>query len=145
MNKKTIIYIAYIIAVVLIIAFSIFFIIRSRISNSNESVPLANQKFIITKYDDDFETKKTVEVSDKSNVKKLKKIFQTLSLEQDEESKYYAIRNDLKIEQESGIYIMIQTDFTDYCYYEDPSSETKLIIKTPDGLLELANNILSGN
>ena len=37
---------------------------------------------------------------------------------------------------------MIQLTLTEYCYYEDANSNTKLVIKMPEGLLEKVNNIL---
>ena len=40
---------------------------------------------------------------------------------------------------------MIQQDLNEYCYYEDANSNTKLVIKMPEGLLEKVNNILAEN
>ena len=40
---------------------------------------------------------------------------------------------------------MIQLDLPEYCYYEDADSNTKLVIKMPEGLLEKVNQILEKN
>ena len=138
MSKKTIIYIACGVAIALIIAFAVYFIINS---NKSENVENA-QKIIITKYNDNFETEKTIEITDKEQLKELSKICQNPSLEQDDTTPYLAIRNDIKVDLGNGKFFMIQEDLNEYCYYEDASSNTKLVIKMPEGLLDKINGML---
>lgn len=139
MSKKRMIYIFSIIAVVLIIAFVIYFIVTSNKSGSSKS----NSKITITKYNENFEVEKEIEITDKKQIKEISKICENPSLEQDDTSPYLAIRNDVKVDLENGKFFMIQLTLTEYCYYEDANSNTKLVIKMPSGLLELVNNILS--
>jgi len=138
MKKRTIIYIACAVAVTLIIAFAAYFIIKA---NKSETTNV-EQKIIITKYNDNFEAEKTVEITDKKQIKEINKICENPSLEQDDTSPYLAIRNDIKVDLGNGKFFMIQEDLNEYCYYEDANSNTKLVIKMPEGLLEKANEIL---
>ena len=138
MKKRTIIYIACGVAIALIIAFAVYFIINS---NKSENVENA-QKIIITKYNDNFETEKTIEITDKEQLKELSKICQNPSLEQDDTTPYLAIRNDIKVDLGNGTFFMIQEDLNEYCYYEDGTSNTKLVIKMPEGLLDKINGML---
>lgn len=139
MSKKTIIYIACAVAVALIIAFAVYFIIAANKSGNAEN----KQKIIITKYNSTFEEEKTVEITDKKQIKEINKICENPSLEQDDTTPYLAIRNDIKIDLGKGKLFIIQLDLPEYCYYED--SNTKLVIKMPVGLLEKVNNILAEN
>ena len=141
MSKKTVIYIACAVAVVLIIAIAVYFGATSKKSE----VLSQEQKIVITRYDEDFKVDKTIDVTDKKTVKEIEKISKNISLEQDEEAQYYAIRNDIKVYLGNDKFIMIQTDFDEYCYYEDSNSDTRLIIKTPEGLLDIINKILEDN
>ena len=141
MNKRTIIYIACGIALALIIAFAVYFVVKANKSGNVEN----EQKIVITKYDDNFEIEKTVEITDKKEIKEFNKTYGNPSLEQDDTSPYLAIRNDLKVDLGNGKFFMIQEDLNEYCYYEDAKSNTKLVIKMPEGLLEKINSILSGN
>ena len=138
MKKRTIIYIACIVAVALIIAFAVYFTINA---NKTEN-PNDEQKIVITKYNDNFEVEKTVEITDKKEIKEINKICENLSLEQDDTSPYLAIRNDIKLDLGHGNFFMIQEDLNEYCYYENASSNTKLVIKMPQGLLEKVNEFL---
>ena len=138
MKKRTIIYIACAVAIALIIALAVYFIINTNKSNNIEEL----QKIIITKYDNNFEVEKTIEITDKGQIKELSKICQNPSLEQDNTTPYLAIRNDIKIDLGNGAFFMIQEDLNEYCYYEDANSNTKLVIKMPQGLLEKANSVL---
>jgi len=141
MKKRTIIYIACGIAVALIIAFAIYFII-----NANKNGKVENeQKIIIEKYDENFNVEKTIEITDKKQIKEINKICETPSLEQDDTTLYLAIRNDVKLDLGNNKFFMIQLDLEDYCYYEDANSNTKLVIKMPEGLLEIANKLLQEN
>ena len=141
MSKKTVIYIACAVAVVLIIAIAVYFGATSKKSE----VLSQEQKIVITRYDEDFKVDKTIDVTDKKTVKEIEKISKNISLEQDEEAQYYAIRNDIKVDLGNDKFFMIQTDFDEYCYYEDSNSDTRLIIKTPEGLLDIINKILEDN
>lgn len=138
MKKRTIIYIACIVAIFLIIAFAVYFIINTNKSGNTES----EQKIVITRYNDKFEVEKTVEVTDKKQIKEINKICENPSLEQDDTTPYLAIRNDIKIDLGNGTFFMIQEDLTEYCYYENANSNIKLVIKMPEGLLEKVNEIL---
>ena len=40
---------------------------------------------------------------------------------------------------------MIQLGLDKYCYYEDANTDTQLVIKMPEGLLEKINDILAKN
>lgn len=138
MKKKTIIYIACAIAVALIVAFTIYFI-----ATVNKGRNVENSiKIVITKYDENFEVEKEIELTDKKQIKEMNKICENPSLEQDDTSPYLAIRNDIKLDLGNGNFFMIQEDLNEYCYYEDASSNTKLVIKMPEGLLEKVNDIL---
>jgi hypothetical protein len=138
MNKKTLIYIACAVAVVLITAFTIYFILTSNNPKSLESEP----KIIITKYNENFETEKVVEITDKKQMQEINKICENPSLKQDDTSPYLAIRNDVKVDLENGKFFMIQLTLTEYCYYEDANSNIKLVIKMPKGLIEKVNEVL---
>jgi len=138
MKKRTIIYIACAVAIAIIIAFAIYFAITT---NKSENTGV-QQKIVITKYNDNFEAEKTVEITDKKQIKEINKICENPSLEQDDTSPYLAIRNDIKVDLGNGKFFMIQEDLNEYCYYEDANSNTKLVIKMPEGLLEKANEIL---
>lgn len=138
MKKKTIIYIVCAVAVSLIIAFAIYFIATANKGGNIEP----DAKIIITKYDENFEVEKEVELTDKKQIKEINKICENPSLEQDDTSPYLAIRNDVKVDLGNGKFFMIQLTLTEYCYYEDANSNTKLVIKMPEGLLEKVNNIL---
>ena len=141
MKKRTIIYIACAVAIALIIAFVVFFVI-----NANKTANLeSEQKIIIEKYDDNFEIEKTIEITDKNQIKEINKTCKNPSLEQDDTSPNLAIRNDIKLDLGNGIFFMIQEDLNEYCYYEDANSDIKLVIKMPEGLLEKVNNILAEN
>lgn len=138
MNKKTIIYIASAVGVVLIIAFAIYFVVKTNNSGNLDS----EQKIIITKYDDNFEVEETIEITNKKQIKEINKICEKPSLEQDDTSTYLAIRNDVKLDLGNEKFFMLQLDIPEYCYYEDANSNTKLVIKMPEGLLEKVNGIL---
>ena len=139
MKKRTIIYIACAVAVALIIAFAVYFIINTNKSVNTES----EQKIVITKYSDNFEVEKTIEITDKKQIEEINKICENPSLEQDDTTPYLAIRNDIKIDLGNGKFFMIQEDLNEYCYYEDASSDTKLVIKMPEGLLDMIKNIIA--
>lgn len=137
MDKKTIIYISCLVALIIIIIFSIYFI---PLSNKTENL---NPKIVIEKYDENFEIEKTFQIIDKKQVNEIIKICETPSLEQDDTSQYLAIRNDVKIDLGNGKFFMMQLDLPEYCYYEN--GNINLVIKTPKGLLEKVNSfILNG-
>lgn len=138
MSKKNIIYIACAVAVAIIIAFAIYFAITANKSKN----PEVESKIIITKYNDNFEIEKTVEITDKKQIKEMNNIYGNPSLEQDDKSPYLAIKKDIKVDLGNGKMFMIQEYLKDYCYYEDADSNTKLVIKMPEGLLEKVNDIL---
>lgn len=132
MSKKTIIYIACAVAIVLIAALVIYFVV-AKSENSNS-------KIIITKYDENFEVEKTIELTKKKQIKEINKICENPSLEQDDKSPYLAIRNDVKVDLGNNKFFMIQLGQKEYCYYEN--ADTKLVIKIPEGLLDKINEIL---
>lgn len=141
MNKKTIIYIACGVAIALIIAISIYFILVSNKSESGKT----EQKITLTKYDENFDVAKTIEITNKKQMKEIEKICDNSSLEQDEEHQNYGIKNDVKLDLGNNRFFMIQLDILEYCYYEDAASGTKLIIKMPEGLLDKVNQLVSEN
>ena len=138
MKKRTIIYIACTVTIALIIAFAVYFIVKANKSETTKG----EQKIVITKFDDDFEAEKTIEITAKKQIKEINKICENPSLEQDERSPYLAIRNDIKLDLGNGAFFMIQEDLNEYCYYDNANSNTKLVIKMPEGLVEKVNEIL---
>lgn len=141
MKKRTIIYIACGIAIALIIALAVYFVITANKSKNIENEP----KIVITKFNDSFEVEKIIEITDNKQVKELKNLYENPSLEQDDTTPYLAIKNDIKVDLGNNKFFMIQEDLEEYCYYEDANSNTKLVIKMPEGLLEKATNLLSTN
>ena len=138
MNKKTIILVSSIIGILLILAFTVYFIY---LKHSNELN--ANKKVTITKYDDGFNIEKTVELDDKKQINEIHNIFKKIDLVQKEELSTKLIKNEVKIELDNNIFIMIELDISDYCYYEDPNTDTKLIIEMPNGLLDIVKNVIN--
>ncbi len=141
MKKRTIIYICCAIAVILIVAFAVYFIAKA----ANKTEGITEEKIIIEKYNDSFEVEKTIEITNKKQIKEINAICDNPSLEQDDTTPYLAIRNDIKLDFGNGKYFMIQLDLPEYCYYEDANSNIKLVIKMPDGLLEKINTVLAEN
>ena len=138
MSKRNIIFICIAVAIVIIIAFTVYFIVAStKYSNTD--------KITLIKYDENFDVEKTIEITNKKQMKEIKELCDNPSLEQDDTTQYLAIRNDAKLDLENEKFFMIQLDLEEYCYYEDASSNTKLVIKMPEGLLEKVNEILSEN
>lgn len=132
MNKKAVIYTACVVTIILIAALVIYFVV-AKSENSNS-------KMVITKYNENFEIEKEIQITNKKQIKEINKICKNPSLEQDEKSPYLAIRNDVKLDLGNGIFFMIQLGQKDYCYYEN--ADTKLVIKMPEGLLKTVNDIL---
>ncbi len=141
MSKRNIIFICVAVAVIIVVAFAVYFIVKP----VNDSKNSDNEKIIIEKYDEDFNVEKTVEITNKKQIKQLKDICENPSLEQDDETPYLAIRNDVKIDLGNGKFLMIQLGLDKYCYYEDANTDTQLVIKMPEGLLEKVNDILAKN
>lgn len=140
MNKRTVIYIACAVVLVIAIALILYFtVFNKNVSNTNED----QDKISIIKYDKNFDVAKTIEITNKKQRKEIEKICDNPSLEQDEESPYLAIKNDLKIDFGNGRFFMIQLNLPKYCYYEDANSDTKLVIKMPEGLLDKVNELIS--
>lgn len=140
MNKRTVIYIACAVVLVIAIALILYFtVFNKNVSNTNED----QDKISIIKYDENFDVAKTIEITNKKQRKEIEKICDNPSLEQDEESPYLAIKNDLKIDFGNGRFFMIQLNLPKYCYYEDANSDTKLVIKMPEGLLDKVNELIS--
>lgn len=140
MNKKAIIYIACAVVLVIAIALILYFtVFNKNVSNPNED----QDKINIIVYDENFDVAKTIEITNKKQRKEIEKICDNPSLEQDEDSPYLAIKNDLKIDFDNGRFFMIQLNLPEYCYYEDANSDTKLVIKMPEGLLDKVNELIS--
>lgn len=138
MSKRNIIFICIAVAVVIIIAFTVYFIVASTKDSNTDKITLI-------KYDENFDVEKTIEITNKKQMKEIKELCDNPSLEQDDTTQYLAIRNDVKIDLGNEKFFMIQLDLEEYCYYEDVASNTKLVIKMPEGLLEKVNEILSEN
>lgn len=142
MNKRTIIYIACGVAVALIIAFAVYFAIIANKSGNIEN----EQKILITKYNNNSEAEKVVEITDKKQIEEINKICENPSLEQDDISKSIGISKEVKVDLGNGKIFTIQLDLpVNYCYYEDANSNTKLVIKMPEGLVEKVNSVLGEN
>lgn len=140
MNKKTVIYIVCAVVLVIAIALILYFtVFNKNINNPNED----QDKINIIVYDENFDVAKTIEITNKKQRKEIEKICDNPSLEQDEDSPYLAIKNDLKIDFDNGRFFMIQLNLPEYCYYEDANSDTKLVIKMPEGLLDKVNELIS--
>lgn len=140
MNKKTVMYIVCAVVLVIAIALILYFtVFNKNVSNTNEE----QNKISIITYDENFDVAKTIEITNKKQIKEIEKICDNLSLEQDEEYQNYLIRNDIKLDLGNGRFFIIQTDLQECCYYEDEGSDTKLIIKMPEGLLEKVNELIS--
>lgn len=140
MNKKTVVYIACAVVLVIAIALILYFtVFNKNVSNPNED----QNKINIIIYDENFDVAKTIEITNKKQRKEIEKICDNPSLEQDEDSPYLAIKNDLKIDFDNGRFFMIQLNLPEYCYYEDANSDTKLVIKMPEGLLDKVNELIS--
>lgn len=140
MNKKTIIYIVC--AVVLVIAIALILYLTVFNKNTNNT-NVAQNKINIVVYDENFDVAKTIEITNRKQRKELEKICDNPSLEQDNLTPYLAIRNDVKVELGNSRFFMIQLDLPEYCYYEDINSDTKLVIKMPEGLLDKVNELIS--
>ncbi len=135
MSKKNIIFICAAVAVIIAIALIVYFVLTSNNSANN------TDKIVITKYNDNFEVEQTIEITNKKEMKEFKNIYENVSLEQDDTTPYLAIRNDAKVDLGNGKFFMLQLDLNKYCYYENPETNTKLVIKMPAGLLEKVNEI----
>lgn len=143
MNKKLITYIICGVLVAIIIGVSIYFIIKTNNKVDSDNV-YSTQKVIIQKYENDG-TVKSIEVTKKKHIKELIQICDNVSLEQDETSKYLAIKNDIKVDLDNGVLFYIQLELTDYCYIENTNSNIKAVIKMPQGLYEYVQNVLQEN
>ncbi len=141
MNKRNIIFICIAIAAVIVIAFAVYFITTKSNSNNTENA----NKIVVEKYNENFDVEKTIEITNKKQMKEIEKICDNPSLEQDDLTPYLAIRNDVKLDLGNSRFFMIQLDLPEYCYYEDDASETKLVIKMPEGLLDKVNQLISEN
>lgn len=141
MSKRNIIFICIAVAVIIVVAFAVYFIVKA----VNKSEKPDEGKIVIEKYGENSNIEKRIEITKKKKIKEFTDKYSNPSLEQDDKSQYLAIKNDVKLDFGNGKYIMMQLDLPEYCYYEDPNSETKLVIKMPEGLLEEINNILEKN
>ena len=79
MKKRTIIYISCVVAVALIIAFAVYFIIRAN-KSENQNV---EQKIVIEKFNEDLEVEKTIETLDKTKIEEINKMLENSLSEQD--------------------------------------------------------------
>lgn len=140
MNKKIAIYILCGLLITIIIGISLYFIIKDNNAVDSDNV-YSTEKVLIEKYEEDGTTK-TIEVTKNKQIKELTKICDNVSLEQDETSKYLAIKNDVKIDLNNGIFFFIQLGLEDYCYIENRNSNIKAVIKMPNGLLDYVKSIL---
>lgn len=140
MNKKTVIYISCAVILVIAVALVLYFTVFNK--NENSTGEEQNKINIIT-YDENFDVDKTIEITNKKDKKEIEKICNNISLEQDDEFSNRAVRNDVKVELGNNRFIMIQLDISEYCYYEDSNSNTKIIIKMPEGLLDKVNQLIA--
>ena len=134
MSKKNIIIISSIAAVV-IIAILVILILR-----------FSNKKTVkIEKYNDNFEVSKTVEIKNKKTVKKLDKMIIEENLNTENVPQDLGIKNDVKVSFDDGRFFMIQISLNNYCYYENPNTNTKIVINMPDGLIDIITKALEEN
>ena len=140
MNKKNIIIICSVIAIIIISIVISFSILKSK--SKNETIKGTVK---IIQYGENLEETKSIEVKNKQQIKELKEIYNNCMLEQDETSKYLGIKNDIKVELEDGKFFMIQANLKDYCYYENEETNQKFTIKMPDGLLQIVNENINKN
>ncbi len=153
MSKRKIIIICSIVAVIIVVAVAVFFITKAVVNNSNNSGAKAQnetknedvEKIIIEIYDDDFNVERTIEITNKKQIKELKSVCENPSLEQDDMTPYLVVENDIKLDLTNGVYYIFQSDLKDYCFYNNDNTNTKLTIKMPEGLLEKVNEILANN
>lgn len=139
MSKRNIIFICVAVVVVIAIALIVYFVVANQSNKTSDDT-----KIVLEKYEN-YELAKTIEITDKKTINELNTICNNVSLEQDENTENLAIRNDVKLDLKNGKVFFIQLDLPEYCYMEDSSSNTKLVIKTPSGLLDSVNNILNEN
>ena len=123
MNKKNIIIICSVIAIIIISIVISFSILKSK--SKNETIKGTVK---IIQYGENLEETKSIEVKNKQQIKELKEIYNNCMLEQDETSKYLGIKNDIKVELEDGKFFMIQANLKDYCYYEYEETNQKFTI-----------------
>jgi len=135
MNKKNIIFICIAVAIIVIIAFVLYFVFNNKTNDKTDKITLIQ-------YDSDFNVKETFELTNNKQIEEINNICENISLEQDDTTPYLAIRNDVKLDLGNGKSFIIQLNLSEYCYYEDLNSNTKLVIKMPQGLLEKINEIL---
>lgn len=139
MNKKIIIYISCGVLIALLIIVAVCFAIKTNKAQNLE----VGDKIILEKYDENFEVEQTIEITDKSEIKEINKICKNPLLEQDDISSSLGIESDVKLDLGNGKKFIIQLDLpVNYCYYEDETANTNLVIKMPEGLLEKVNSIL---
>lgn len=140
MNKKTIMYIVCTVALVIVIALVLCFTMFNKNTNNTNA---DQNKINIVVYDENFDISKTIEITNKKQMKEIEKICVNPSLEQDDVTPNLAIKNDVKLDLGAGRFYMIQLSLPEYCYYEDANTDTKLVIKMPEGLLDKVNQLIS--
>lgn len=134
MNKKNIIIISCITAVV-VIAIVVTLILV-----------LSDKKTVkIEEYNDNIEISKTIELKDKKTVKKLYKMANENTLNTENVPENLGIRNDVKVSFNDGSFFMVQFNLEEYCYYENPNTDKKIIVNMPEGLLDTITNLLEEN
>ncbi|MBO4815867.1 MAG: hypothetical protein J5507_02850 [Clostridia bacterium] len=134
MSKKNIIIISCIAALV-IIAIVVTLILV-----------LSDKKTVkIEEYNENSEVAKTIELNDKKTVKKLYKMANENTLNTENVPENLGIRNDVKISFNDGRFFMLQFNLEEYCYYENPNTDKKIIVNMPEGLLDTVNNLLEQN
>ena len=135
MNKKTIVLISGIVLLIIVVLVTTFLIINNKKTKQNQNIT-------ITQYDKNMGIIKKVEIEDKDQIKYFYNIFKDISLEQKEELQYKIINNEVEIKLGDNRFINLQLNNTEYCYYENPNTNTKLIIEIPNGLINTINKIL---
>lgn len=139
MSKRNIIFICIAVAIVIVLALIIYFVVANQSNKEN-----SERKIVLEKYEN-YELVKTIDITDKKTTNELTSICNNISLEQDENTKSLAIRNDVKLDLNNGTVLFIQLDLPEYCYMENNNSNEKLVIKMPNGLLDAVNEILNKN
>ena len=130
MNKKSIIIISSIVAVLIIVSIVLIILIKNK------------TKVKIEVYDFNFKLYKTVEIKDKKTAKQIEEMFNKASENKKEEIQNLGIRNEIKIFLNNGSYFVMQFNNKDYCYISNPNENMDMIAVMPDGLYDLVTNLV---
>ena len=147
MKNKIIIYALCGVLIAIILGISIYLIMsNNKMKNTYNTNDISGEisKITIIKKQED-KNDKTIEITEKNKIEELAKICNNVSLEQDEISKYLAIKKDVKIDLNNGLIFYIQLSLDDYCNIGHTETHIDKMIKMPNGLMEYIETILLEN